>query len=244
MYLSELQNKDIISIKNGVNLGRIVDVEINNEGHILGFVAEEKKLFRKVLKNSEMSFKFKDIVKIGSDVILVNKWKMWYSKDMKKKSLIIATIILLIDQVLKILIDNILSTNESIEVIHSFFYITKVYNTGAAWSIFEGSQILLIIIAIIAFFLLLKYQSVFVENKRNIVAFALIYGGLVGNLIDRVVYGYVIDYLHFFIFDYSFPVFNFADTAIVIGFLLVIIAIIKGEENEVSSRWRSKWENR
>ena len=76
------------------------------------------------------------------------------------------------------------------------------------------------------------------------VAFALIYGGLVGNLIDRVVYGYVIDYLHFFIFDYSFPVFNFADTAIVIGFSLVIIAIIKGEENEVSSRRRSKWENR
>ena len=159
---------------------------------------------------------------------------------MKKKSLIIATIILLIDQVLKILIDNILSANESIEVIHSFFYITKVYNTGAAWSIFEGSQILLIIIAIIAFFLLLKYQCVFVENKRNIVAFALIYGGLVGNLIDRVIYGYVIDYLHFFIFDYSFPVFNFADMAIVIGFLLVIIAIIKGEENEVSSRRRSK----
>lgn len=159
---------------------------------------------------------------------------------MKKKSLIIATIILLIDQVLKILINNILSINESIEVIHSFFYITKVYNTGAAWSIFEGSQILLIIIAIIAFFLLLKYQSVFVENKRNIVAFALIYGGLVGNLIDRVIYGYVIDYLHFFIFDYSFPVFNFADMAIVIGFLLVIIAIIKGEENEVSSRRRSK----
>ena len=47
MYLSELQNKDIISIKNGVNLGRIVDVEINSEGHILGFVAEEKKFFEK-----------------------------------------------------------------------------------------------------------------------------------------------------------------------------------------------------
>ncbi len=150
---------------------------------------------------------------------------------MKKKSLIIATIILLIDQVLKIVIDNILSINESIQVIPDIFYITKVYNTGAAWSIFEGSQILLIIIAIVAFFLLLKYQIYFMENKRNIVAFALIYGGLVGNLIDRVIYGYVIDYLHFFIFDYSFPVFNLADIAIVVGFLLVIIAIIKGEEH-------------
>ena len=151
---------------------------------------------------------------------------------MKKKSLIIATIIVIIDQVLKIVIDNILSINESIQVIPDIFYITKVYNTGAAWSLFEGSGVLLIIIAIVAFFLLLKYQNVFVENKRNTLAFALIYGGLVGNLIDRVIYGYVIDYLHIYIFGLSFPVFNLADTAIVIGFLLVIIAIIKGEEHD------------
>ena len=73
MYLSELQNKDIISINNGKNLGRIIDVEINSEGRILNFVAEEKKFFRKMLKNSEISFSYKDIVKIGKDVILVNK---------------------------------------------------------------------------------------------------------------------------------------------------------------------------
>lgn len=151
---------------------------------------------------------------------------------MKKKSLIIATIIVIIDQVLKIVIDNILSINESTQVIPNVFYITKVYNTGAAWSLFEGSGILLIIIAIVAFFLLLKYQNYFMENKRNILAFALIYGGLVGNLIDRVIYGYVIDYLHIYIFGFSFPVFNLADMAIVIGFLLVIIAIIKGEEHD------------
>ena len=151
---------------------------------------------------------------------------------MKKKSLIIATIIVIIDLILKIVIDNILSINESIQVIPNVFYITKVYNTGAAWSMFEGSGILLIIIAIVAFFLLLKYQNVFVEKKRNTLAFALIYGGLVGNLIDRVIYGYVIDYLHIYIFGFSFPVFNLADTAIVIGFLLVIIAIIKGEEHD------------
>ena len=153
---------------------------------------------------------------------------------MKKKSLIIATIIVIIDQVLKIVIDNILSINESIQVIPDIFYITKVYNTGAAWSMFEGSGVLLIIIAIVAFFLLLKYQNVFVEKKRNTLAFALIYGGLVGNLIDRVIYGYVIDYLHIYIFGFSFPVFNLADMAIVVGFLLIIIAIIKGEEHDSS----------
>ena len=73
MYLSELQNKDIISVKTGVNLGRIVDVEVSSEGRIISFIAEEKKFFRKVLKNSEINFTFNDITKIGTDVILVNK---------------------------------------------------------------------------------------------------------------------------------------------------------------------------
>ena len=73
MFLSELLNKDIISVKTGVNLGRIVDVEVSSEGRIISFIAEEKKFFRKVLKNSEINFTFNDITKIGTDVILVNK---------------------------------------------------------------------------------------------------------------------------------------------------------------------------
>ena len=73
MYLSELQNKDIISVNTGVNLGRIVDAEVNSEGRVISLVAEYKKLFRKMLKNTEFSFTFSDITKIGSDCILVNK---------------------------------------------------------------------------------------------------------------------------------------------------------------------------
>ena len=73
MFLSELQNKDIISVKTGINLGRIVDVQVNTEGKIICFIAEEKKFFRKVLKTGEVNFTFNDIAKIGTDVILVNK---------------------------------------------------------------------------------------------------------------------------------------------------------------------------
>ena len=153
---------------------------------------------------------------------------------MKKKSLIIATIIIVIDQLIKILIDNLLST--SIVIIPNFFSLQKVYNTGAAWSILSNGTSILIIIAIIAFLLLLKYQNKFKINFRNTLAFGLIYGGLIGNLIDRIVYGYVIDYLRFIIFNYDFPIFNLADSAIVIGFILLILAIIKGEENENSSK--------
>lgn len=73
MYLSELQNKDIINVNNGSNLGRIVDVEVSNDGRILTFIAENRKIFRKMFKNSEIEFGFGDIQKIGADCILVNK---------------------------------------------------------------------------------------------------------------------------------------------------------------------------
>lgn len=73
MYLSELQSKDIISVKSGINLGRIVDVEVGSDGKIISMIVEDKKMFRKVLKNSETSFGFGDIAKIGTDCILVNK---------------------------------------------------------------------------------------------------------------------------------------------------------------------------
>lgn len=73
MYLSELQNKDIISVKTGINLGRIIDAEVDMNGKIISIVAENKKMFRRVLKNNEISFTFDDISKIGTDCILVNK---------------------------------------------------------------------------------------------------------------------------------------------------------------------------
>ncbi len=150
--------------------------------------------------------------------------------SMKKKSLIIAIFIILLDQGIKILLDNLLKVNESIKIINNFFYITKVYNTGAAWSIFSNGTILLIIIAILSFLFLLYYQNKFKDNLRNIIAFGLINGGLIGNLIDRLIYGYVIDYFRFIIINYDFPIFNIADCALVIGFVFLIYAIFKGEE--------------
>ena len=73
MFLSELQNKDIISVNSGINLGRIVDAKVSNDGKIINFVAEDKKMFRKMFKSTEIHFNFTDIVKIGTDCILVNK---------------------------------------------------------------------------------------------------------------------------------------------------------------------------
>ena len=156
---------------------------------------------------------------------------------MKKKSLIIGLFILVIDQLIKIIIDQTFYIGKIISIIPNFFYVTKVYNTGAAWSIFEGYRFVLIDISIIALTILIFYEKEFKNNFRNIVAFSLIYGGLLGNLVDRLIYGYVIDYFKILLGSYDFPIFNLADMAIVSGFILLIYAIMRGEDkNDSKSR--------
>ena len=73
MYLSDMQNKDIVSVKDGRKIGHIIDAEINNEGNIVYLVIEPKRNFKKIFSSSqETKISFKDISKIGEDVILVN----------------------------------------------------------------------------------------------------------------------------------------------------------------------------
>jgi len=71
MLLSDLQTKDIINVKNGNNLGRIIDARIDNNGKVTYFIVEEKKLMRRVTRGGEFSFSYESIKKIGEDVILV-----------------------------------------------------------------------------------------------------------------------------------------------------------------------------
>ena len=157
---------------------------------------------------------------------------------MRKKSLIVAGFILLIDQIVKYSIDKKILLGNLKTVIPNFFYVSKVYNDGAAWSMFAGSIIVLIIIALISLVLLLAYQNKFLVNWRNMLAFGLVYGGLLGNLLDRIIHGYVIDYLKLNFGSYNFPIFNLADIAIVSGVILIIIAILKGEDRNGSSSSR------
>ena len=71
MYLSELQGKDIISTKTGLNYGQVIDVEIGDTGQIVSFIVENRKLFQRSFKKEEITFRYSDIEKIGKDVILV-----------------------------------------------------------------------------------------------------------------------------------------------------------------------------
>lgn len=146
--------------------------------------------------------------------------------------LIITTIFTVFDQLIKVIITNYFSLGESLEIIKDFLYLTNVHNYGAAWSILTNQVFLLIMIAIVA--LVIIYTS-FIKNKNLTKSDTLLLGmlisGILGNLIDRIVYGYVIDYLDFYIFNYNFPVFNLADTLIVISAILLFIKSLKEEKN-------------
>ena len=156
---------------------------------------------------------------------------------MKKKLIIFSVFFLLIDIIAKYLIDINFNVMETKEIIHNFFSITKVYNYGASWNILNGYRIILIIITLIILTILYFYQKQFVVNNRNIIAFSLLYSGIIGNLIDRIFRGYVIDFFDFYIFGYNYPVFNIADICIVFGVFLLIIATIKKEDlNENRSK--------
>ena len=150
-----------------------------------------------------------------------------------KKVYIIALISLIIDQIVKILVSNYLILGQTTKIINNFFYLTYVQNTGAAFSILIGYRYILIIITLIFLYYLYKYTKKQTNpNKLAILSHGLLLGGIIGNLIDRIIYGYVIDYLDFMIFNYNFPIFNLADTFIVIGcIILVINSYVKGENS-------------
>lgn len=149
---------------------------------------------------------------------------------MNKRILILSAFVLLVDQITKAVIETHLKLNHSISLIKNFFKLTLCHNEGAAWGIFSNYKIIIILCTILAILLIYHFIYCFKKNKRNDIAFGLLLGGLAGNLIDRIIFGYVRDFFDFYIFQYDYPVFNIADIAIVIGVFLLVIAVFKGED--------------
>lgn len=151
-------------------------------------------------------------------------------------TIIISIILLCIDQISKLLVVNLLTKTNSITIIKNFFYLTYINNDGAAFSILVGKRNFLILIAVLAIVMLIRYiKKNNIQNKLELVSISLIIGGSLGNLMDRVIRGYVIDFLDFKIFNYNFPIFNLADTFIVIGVFLLLLKEIR-KENNLDSR--------
>lgn len=147
--------------------------------------------------------------------------------------LVVATV--LMDRWTKLLIQRRFDLNESISVVDGFFNITYVRNTGVAFGIFSSisspaKSVLLSVFTACAAVVVVTYSVRSpVRNRLLQIALSLILGGALGNLYDRLAYGYVVDFLEFYAGSYHWPSFNVADTAISTGVALLALEIIRNE---------------
>ena len=134
--------------------------------------------------------------------------------------------VVLLDRLSKAFFTHLLDLNESLSVIKSVMHFTLVHNTGIAFGLFKDCGLVFVIIPLILTGLLIYnvyyYRHSEQLSRTYIVAFSLILGGAIGNLIDRIWLGYVIDFIDFRIW----PVFNIADSAITIGAAVILFRCI------------------
>lgn len=150
---------------------------------------------------------------------------------MKKREVILLTVILVLDQITKYWIQANFTLYQAVEIIPSFFKIIYVQNTGGAWGIFSGSMALFYIATLvgISFLGYLFYTS----KKKNTwyrISLVMMIAGTLGNFYDRLIFGYVRDFLDFYPFGYDFPVFNVADIALTVGVALFALVILTSKE--------------
>ena len=137
---------------------------------------------------------------------------------------LIALAVILIDQVTKWMIVKEMYYGKSITVIENFLYITSHRNRGAAWGILQGQMWFFYLITVVVVVGLIIYiQKLKKQDKWFGIALALMLGGAIGNFIDRVVRKEVVDFVNTYIFTYDFPIFNVADSALVVGVIIMFI---------------------
>ena len=146
-----------------------------------------------------------------------------------KKVLFFGVLFLIVDQFLKIVLSSKLVLGQSVLLIKNLLYLTLVHNTGAAFSLLQGGRVFLIIVAIFAIAIIcFVAHNEDVLTDRNIFVYSLLVGGILGNMVDRIVHGYVIDYLSINIGKFAFPVFNFADICITLSIVILLVSTMVG----------------
>ncbi|MBZ4642509.1 MAG: lspA [Deferribacteraceae bacterium] len=148
-----------------------------------------------------------------------------------KKYLPIIFILVLIDQVTKFYIKHVFDLYETKEIIPGFFNLTFVLNPGAAFGFLAKlnesfRQIFFIIVTTIAIIIVIYLMYKEMQHKLRAFSYALILSGAIGNFIDRIYLGSVVDFLDFYIKNYHWPAFNIADSCITVGIILLILDMI------------------
>ncbi|MHD0397987.1 signal peptidase II [Staphylococcus simulans] len=151
---------------------------------------------------------------------------------MKKSYFISATLfvtlaVLILDQITKAYIVKTMSVGDSYTVIPGFLNITSHRNTGAAWGILSGKMGFFFLVTIIVLGLLTYFYIK--EAKGHFwmqMAISLLFAGALGNFIDRMKNGEVVDFIDTYIFGYNFPIFNVADSSLTVGVILILILLL------------------
>ncbi len=145
----------------------------------------------------------------------------------------IAIIVIIVDQFTKWLVVQNMELRQSIPIIENVFHLTSHRNAGAAFGMLQG-QMWLFFIATIAVLIIVPYY-IQKEGKNNPlfgITMGLVLGGAIGNFIDRLLFGEVVDFLDVYIGTYNFPIFNVADSALVVGVGMLIIYVFKEEKKQ------------
>jgi signal peptidase II len=118
--------------------------------------------------------------------------------------------------------------NGAIPVVRGFFYIVHQGNTGAAWSMFTGQSVLLAVLAAATLGAIFFWRrSLGLHARSAQVCFGLLCGGILGNLLDRLVHGHVIDFIDLHFGNYIYPTFNVADSGICVGVILYLLLSLR-----------------
>ena len=151
-----------------------------------------------------------------------------------KKMIGFSLILVLVDQIVKYLVVSNIKLGATYYIIKDFLFITYIKNSGAAFSILEGNVVLLIVLSFIVLgFLIFVMNQEKNLSKKMFFANIFLIGGVIGNLIDRIRFGSVIDYL--FININFIPIFNLSDIFIVLGVSLFILEILRGDKYVTNS---------
>ena len=143
---------------------------------------------------------------------------------------LLSVLVFALDQLSKVWIAATIPFDEAnyhvhpVTVIDGFFYLIHVGNTGAAWSLFTGQTTMLALLALLTLVGIFFFRRALELHQRPVqLAFGLLCGGVIGNLLDRLLHGHVIDFLDFHFGDYIYPTFNVADAGICIGVTIYLI---------------------
>lgn len=134
---------------------------------------------------------------------------------------VLAVIILALDQIVKFFIRTHMTIGREVPVFGHFLVLDYIQNPGAAWSMFGGQRGLLILIALVVIAAIVYVQVRYRPGALVQIGMGLLLGGAIGNLVDRILFGKVTDFIYIQVINY--PIFNLADSAIVVGVLLILI---------------------